>query len=129
MCGDGVQAHTSDMVDGHLVTLGHVSLSGQVDPTLTSSGLFANLQACGDWFSRHHAMKPSTGEAAADEAWRYSFHAGRQDNLLQSESLYAWAVHDGDVGVVAAVPEPVTYALMLAGLGMMGLLSRRRRAD
>jgi len=30
---------------------------------------------------------------------------------------------------VAAVPEPETYALMLAGLGTLALLARRRRAD
>lgn len=33
-----------------------------------------------------------------------------------------------NVGMTAAVPEPETYALMLAGLGMIGALARRRRA-
>ena len=30
---------------------------------------------------------------------------------------------------VAAVPEPETYAMMLAGLGLMGFVARRRKED
>ncbi|MEG1324253.1 MAG: FxDxF family PEP-CTERM protein, partial [Janthinobacterium sp.] len=29
---------------------------------------------------------------------------------------------------VAAVPEPETYAMMLAGLGLVGFMARRRKA-
>src|SRR5262249_18397578 len=32
----------------------------------------------------------------------------------------------GSIGAVGAVPEPQTYALLLAGLGMMGGIARRR---
>lgn len=41
-------------------------------------------------------------------------------------SGFAWAVHDGDIGVPAPVPEPQTWALMLAGIGALGVAGRRR---
>jgi hypothetical protein len=40
----------------------------------------------------------------------------------------AKAAYSGELSVTA-VPEPQTYALLLAGLGVMGLVARRRRAD
>ncbi|KAA3652365.1 MAG: PEP-CTERM sorting domain-containing protein [Proteobacteria bacterium] len=32
-----------------------------------------------------------------------------------------------DYGITAAVPEPESYAMLLAGLGLMGLIAHRRR--
>ena len=40
-------------------------------------------------------------------------------------SYMALAVHDGNINV-AAVPEPETYAMMVAGLGLIGAIARRR---
>jgi len=39
----------------------------------------------------------------------------------------SWGLDNLQIGAAAAVPEPGTYALMLAGLGVGGLLARRRR--
>jgi hypothetical protein len=36
--------------------------------------------------------------------------------------------HGGDVNVTPAVPEPETYAMLLAGLGLIGTIARRRTA-
>jgi hypothetical protein len=39
-----------------------------------------------------------------------------------------WDFGNNGGGITPTVPEPETYALMLAGLGVLGLLARRRRA-
>jgi len=42
----------------------------------------------------------------------------------QSTLGHAWAMHTGDV---APVPEPETYALMIIGLGALGVVARRKK--
>jgi len=35
----------------------------------------------------------------------------------------------GNVRIAAAIPEPSTYALLIAGLGVVGFLNARRRTQ
>ena len=53
--------------------------------------------------------------------------SGRVTSEPMVPTGWGWAVHDGDIGgAISPVPEPSTYALMLAGLAAVGL-SRRKR--
>jgi len=62
--------------------------------------------------------------------WAFTFDDGNQNprspasNQGREPVAYVWLVHDGDV---AAVPEPATWALLIAGFGMAGAALRRRR--
>lgn len=88
-----------------------VSLS---DNCLNNTGYFVNLQPAVYWSD---SLLNSTTVLA------FTMHDGRQDGEGPFYENYAWAVHPGDI---AAVPEAQTYALMLAGLGLIGWRARRR---
>lgn len=47
------------------------------------------------------------------------------DPNRSNDGFEEWAT----VGTTAPIPEPETYALMLAGLGVMGFMARRRKAN
>ena len=47
---------------------------------------------------------------------------------VQPVSGFLWpTVNNLTMGVAAAVPEPQTFAMLLAGLGFVGFMARRRR--
>ncbi len=59
-----------------------------------------------------------------DRRWLFDFGVGGQGGFeLFHDQLSAWAVRSGDV---APIPEPETYAMLLAGLGLLGFAARRR---
>ena len=51
-------------------------------------------------------------------------YAGNAETLTDSAGSYTGTI---SVRTIAAIPEPETYALMLAGLGMLSFASRRHR--
>ena len=62
--------------------------------------------------------RATTGSAATIEV--IGLTPGRQ-------ATAAWNGKTLGVSLVSAVPEPETYAMMLAGLGLIGLAAARRR--
>jgi hypothetical protein len=85
----------------------------------TNVGLVKNLQSGYYWSGTLFAGNSLT------EAWYFNTALGEQYEHYQNFGFYAWAVRDGDVA--APIPEPETYALMLAGLGIMGGIAQRRK--
>jgi hypothetical protein len=66
----------------------------------------------------------STAWPNASAPWTFKFNGGVTGIQAGGVSLSAWAVRDGDV---AAIPEPETYAMLLAGLGLLGFFAQRRK--
>ncbi|ABE49391.1 MULTISPECIES: DUF1566 domain-containing protein [Methylobacillus] len=58
-------------------------------------------------------------------AWNFNTNNGYQATNIRGLDRYVWAVTPG---MVAAVPEANTTAMLLAGLGILGAVMRRRRA-
>jgi hypothetical protein len=128
-CGYNVDPASSEMAHLYFVTLGNQSYytttgavsaayAGGANPnsTLDNVGPFTNFQSYYYWSGTAYAPDPSN-------AWNFLTDYGNQNDVAKAGIFYALAVSPGDVG---AVPEAQTYALMLAGLGLIGWRARRR---
>ncbi|RFP18475.1 MULTISPECIES: choice-of-anchor C family PEP-CTERM protein [unclassified Duganella] len=75
----------------------------------------------------HYAFDGST--PVTNYTFNFTATSGSQALVFSSVGGDGWsgAVLD-NVSVTAAVPEPETYAMMLAGLGLVGVIARRRKA-
>lgn len=67
----------------------------------------------------------SSTEYDSQYAWDFRFDHGFQSTTYKGAVKYAWAVSHGNVGI-ATVPEADTWAMLLAGLGLVGVAVRRR---
>ena len=72
----------------------------------------------------------------AASAGTFDNAAGLNNGILTQKSVVGtngafYSLTGGEIGspgVVAAVPEPETYALMLAGLGLLGFMFRNKKS-
>jgi hypothetical protein len=103
------------------------------DYLLSNTGDFRNLRPANYWLDSYRqnagvlvATPPYVHVPFGAGAWAFFMAYGLQkDGGYRDGELSAMAVFDGDVG---AVPEPQTYALLLAGVGVVALAARRRTA-
>lgn len=120
-CGYNVATSSSEIASLFFDTLGNksfVNTSGatQAGFGLSNTGGLRGLQSGIHWLSEY-TPNPNL-------AWFFDTRNGYQYVANKNEQFYALAVHSGNV--MAPVPEPETYALLLAGLAVVGTLTRRR---
>jgi MYXO-CTERM domain-containing protein len=104
--------------------MGHLfynELGGVAGSTITTThnanySLFSNVQSYRYWSTEY---APSTLLA-----WNFDTQIGYQYGNFKDATQYALAVRPGQV---AAVPEADTWAMLLAGLGLVGAMARRRK--
>ena len=106
---------TYNCTNSQMGELYYTALGNPAGGPLSNTGPFKNLQSYYYWSGTEYAPGP-------DGAWYFNTLNGYQNAFDEHLDLYALAVRPGDV---AAVPEPETAALFLAGLA--GVLVMRRR--
>lgn len=116
---EGYNCTSSEM--GHMFynNMGAIATESILLGTNTANlALFTNLQFGGYWTDTWYLPDPDR-----HYAWIFVTDGFQIYNRTNFTS-YAWAVRPGDV---AAIPEPETYAMLLAGLGLLGGVAKWRR--
>jgi hypothetical protein len=100
--------------------------SGQDDPSVFLTTNFTNEFGDG-WKSRFVDSTSAVGDSAS-----FFYLTGRSTTAINEQFENSAAFTFSSNGILnystAPVPEPETYGMLLAGLGVIGFVARRRRA-
>ena len=117
-------AHMFHMTLGNLGAFDTDGRPRNPGETSFNNGVFDNLKARKFWSGSKYRND------LQDIAWVFDFATGKQQGSFTElpfpEAYFAWAVHDGDVGLAVPVPEPAGWASMLLGLVGVAVAGRRR---
>lgn len=116
----GYESDTSKATGSEMAHLYYDVLGNTRNGGLSNKGNFLKLESTGYWTGVSYAPN-------ANKAWHFVTNGGFQYFNDKTGAFKALAVRDGDVLNAAAVPEPETFALLLAGLGIMAWRVRQRR--
>lgn len=112
--GSEVARRASPLAHMFYDTLGNLASGG-----LTNTGPFSNMQPFFYWSGTAYAPIPGL------YAWYFHMGWGSQYKYGHAARFFAVAVRPGDVSA-SAVPEPGSLAILLAGLGVLGVVRRWR---
>lgn len=84
-------------------------------------GLSLDLAAGTYWLGINH-------DASSQVGWTYAYSTSQPDNAVVSNGSDTFINRRALAFTISAVPEPETYAMLLAGLGLVGFAVRRQGA-
>ena len=125
----GIYSYGHNCTGSEMGHLFYADLGGTGDESILDSGdpdlaKFTNLQANYYWTGSMCERLEGTICGPDFLAWSFNFSNGIQLPVGMVFGRYVLAVTPGDV---SPVPEPETWAMLLAGLGLVGVATRRRR--
>ena len=124
---DGLGSRGSNCRGGEMGHLFYDELGGTPNQDIatthnTNYGLFQNFQSAGFVYWSGTAA----GSQGSGSTWEFDFGKGAQFSGRNLNGAFMLAVRPGDV-LTSAVPEPQTWALTLAGLGVVAGAMHRRK--
>lgn len=152
LIGSNVDTGLSEMAHLFFDELGNKSYydangdGPQVGWGLINTNSFTNLQGDGYWTdtalnTNYTGATPTPEDGVYYDTFTFNFGYGWQSAATTGEfrrDFYALAVSTGDIGSVVvpgmpvgpdvpAIPEADTWAMLLAGLGLVGFMAKRRK--